>query len=464
MVAASLTLTVLARVPAGAQANGTTSTTTSSTSTTVEQSSTTSTTSTIPSSTTTSLLPPEEQPAVEPPAGPPPEISTVGAGGANATVNPADLAALPAVGDNTPTSGGAPKGLVASLAGSRPLEHRLTAAMIVHDATGANLRSATTSLVQRALVEFDAMARLDEVSGEQRQIANRAAAAKARLRRLAASAISSSGSELSAVFGANSPAEARERLTSIQSISHSAAEAAREWEASARQLDGDTTAAANEAAAATNERELAVGAAAEAVRRHNEAAAELESARVAAGIGPRTVPDIPNRVLVAYLRAAQWSAKVAPECRMTWWALAAIGRVESGHARSAAVAEDGSTYPHIVGIPLNGSRGTAVIGDSDGGTFDDDPDYDRAVGPMQFIPTTWASSGVDASGDGVADPHNIYDAAFAAARYLCAGARGMPVDTEAGFRAAAFSYNHSAAYVSTVWDGSAAYRALAAAA
>ncbi|MCC6226820.1 MAG: lytic transglycosylase domain-containing protein [Microthrixaceae bacterium] len=308
------------------------------------------------------------------------------------------------------------------------------------------------------------MARLDEVSGEQRQIANRAAAAKARLRRLAASAISSSGSELSAVFGANSPAEARERLTSIQSISHSAAEAAREWEASARQLDGDTTAAANEAAAATNERELAVGAAAEAVRRHNEAAAELESARVAAGIGPRTVPDIPNRVLVAYLRAAQWSAKVAPECRMTWWALAAIGRVESGHARSAAVAEDGSTYPHIVGIPLNGSRGTAVIGDSDGGTFDDDPDYDRAVGPMQFIPTTWASSGVDASGDGVADPHNIYDAAFAAARYLCAGARGMPVDTEAGFRAAAFSYNHSAAYVSTVWDGSAAYRALAAAA
>jgi len=167
------------------------------------------------------------------------------------------------------------------------------------------------------------------------------------------------------------------------------------------------------------------------------------------------------RMLVAYLRAAQWSATVAPECRMTWWVLAAIGRVESGHARSVAIGEDGSTSPHIIGIALDGSNGTAVIGDSDGGAFDDDPSFDRAVGPMQFIPTTWASSGVDASGDGVADPHNVYDATFAAARYLCAGAHGLPVDTEAGFRAAAFSYNHSAAYVSNVWDGSAPYREIA---
>jgi membrane-bound lytic murein transglycosylase B len=88
--------------------------------------------------------------------------------------------------------------------------------------------------------------------------------------------------------------------------------------------------------------------------------------------------------------------------------------------------------------------------------------YDRAVGPMQFIPGTWRSAGVDASGDGIADPNNVYDAAFAAARYLCAGAGGLRTDTEAGFRAAAFSYNHSAAYVNEVWDGSALYRVIAA--
>jgi membrane-bound lytic murein transglycosylase B len=56
--------------------------------------------------------------------------------------------------------------------------------------------------------------------------------------------------------------------------------------------------------------------------------------------------------------------------------------------------------------------------DTDGGAFDGDTVYDRAVGPMQFIPETWRIWAVDASGDGVADPHNIDDAA-ATARYLC---------------------------------------------
>jgi membrane-bound lytic murein transglycosylase B len=147
---------------------------------------------------------------------------------------------------------------------------------------------------------------------------------------------------------------------------------------------------------------------------------------------------------------------------MTWWALAAIGRVESGHAGRTAIAINGETVPHIVGIPLDGTAGTAVIPDTDGGRFDGDVRFDRAVGPMQFIPGTWRSAGVDASGDGIADPNNVYDAAFAAARYLCAGAGGLRADTEAGFRAAAFSYNHSAAYVNKVWDGSVGYRLIAA--
>ena len=60
--------------------------------------------------------------------------------------------------------------------------------------------------------------------------------------------------------------------------------------------------------------------------------------------------------------------------------------------------------PGIYGIPLNGSNNTAVIRDTDGGTYDRDLTWDRAVGPMQFIPGTWRTVGVDANGDGRKDP------------------------------------------------------------
>ena len=49
------------------------------------------------------------------------------------------------------------------------------------------------------------------------------------------------------------------------------------------------------------------------------------------------------------------------------------------------------------------------------------PDLDRAVGPMQFLPASWARYGADGNGDGVRDPHQLDDAALAAAAYLCAG-------------------------------------------
>lgn len=438
----------------GAQTTTSTTTTTTSTTTIVGATSTTSTT----------LLPADEQSPIDPPAAPPPEISPVGADGSNGQVNPADLASLNSVGDNAAVGGAAPRGLVASLAGSRPLEQRVAVAMLINNTAGANVRTAVAELVHRSLLESAAQATLDGLSSDQRAAAARAHEAKQRLRRLAASALSVGASPASAILGARNPAEARERLTSIQSIGASVATAARDLEAASRRMSDEARKTAAALDAATTRRAEAQQVLAEAQRRSDIATRALDDARVAAGVGPRAVPDISNRMLVAYLRAAQWSAKVAPSCRMTWWVLAAIGRIESGHAGSVAIGEDGSTSPHIIGIALDGSHGTAVIGDSDGGAFDNDPTYDRAVGPMQFIPTTWASSGVDASGDGVADPHNVYDATFAAARYLCAGARGLPVDTEAGFRAAAFSYNHSAAYVASAWDGSATYRELAAAA
>jgi len=45
---------------------------------------------------------------------------------------------------------------------------------------------------------------------------------------------------------------------------------------------------------------------------------------------------------------------------------------------------------------------TAVVVDSDGGALDGDARYDRATGPMQFLPGTWRSIGADGNGDGVA--------------------------------------------------------------
>src|SRR5262249_39983261 len=48
------------------------------------------------------------------------------------------------------------------------------------------------------------------------------------------------------------------------------------------------------------------------------------------------------------------------------------------------------------------------------------PSSAGAVGWMQFMPSTWLRWGVDADGDGVADPSNPADAIYAAARYLAA--------------------------------------------
>jgi hypothetical protein len=119
------------------------------------------------------------------------------------------------------------------------------------------------------------------------------------------------------------------------------------------------------------------------------------------------------------------------------------------------VLADGSTLPHIVGIALNGVGNVARIPDTDNGRWDSDTVWDRAVGPMQFIPSTWAVVGVDADNDGVRNPHDFDDAALAAAVYLCANDRDL--STPGGLHAAIYSYNHSESYVDTVLSLARAY-------
>ncbi|WP_367323642.1 lytic transglycosylase domain-containing protein [Streptomyces sp. HUAS ZL42] len=159
------------------------------------------------------------------------------------------------------------------------------------------------------------------------------------------------------------------------------------------------------------------------------------------------VAELPASVFDAYRRAEERLASEAPGCRLRWQLLAAIGQVESGQARGGRVTADGTTVTPILGPRLDGGA-FAVIRDTDGGAYDGDAAYDRAVGPMQFIPSTWARWGADGNGDGRADPGNVFDAALAAGRYLCAGGRDLadPADLDR----AILGYNHSQAYLRTV--------------
>jgi membrane-bound lytic murein transglycosylase B len=95
------------------------------------------------------------------------------------------------------------------------------------------------------------------------------------------------------------------------------------------------------------------------------------------------------------------------------------------------------------------------IPDTDGGALDGDAVWDRAVGPMQFIPSTWAEWGTDGSGDGVADPQNIDDAALSAARYLCGA--GADLSVSQNWLDAIWSYNGTTEYVSRVSEMATSY-------
>lgn len=167
--------------------------------------------------------------------------------------------------------------------------------------------------------------------------------------------------------------------------------------------------------------------------------------------------------LAAYAHAAAIMADTSPDCGIAWTTLAGIGFIESRHGtyQGSTVAPDGAVSPPIRGIPLDGGPGIAEIPDTDGGVLDGDPIYDRAIGPMQFIPETWRKWGVDANGDGSPNPDNLDDAALTAARYLCA--RGGDLRTPEGWERGLMAYNQSGEYLRDVRDAAAAYSVGAAA-
>ncbi|MFJ7209657.1 NlpC/P60 family protein [Streptomyces sp. NPDC098789] len=171
---------------------------------------------------------------------------------------------------------------------------------------------------------------------------------------------------------------------------------------------------------------------------------------------------IPERMLAAYLTGAAQVTTYSPDCKgMRWQVLAGIARVESEHAAGHQVADNGDITPPITGPRLDGSGvggNTTAIPDTDGGAWDGDSAYERAVGPFQFLPETFRAYGRDANGDGVISPHNADDEALAAAIYLCGNGRDL-TDREQ-LRAAIHTYNLSWAYVDDVVSGIDRYDAL----
>lgn len=166
---------------------------------------------------------------------------------------------------------------------------------------------------------------------------------------------------------------------------------------------------------------------------------------------------IPSAALYAYRRAETLLGKADKSCNLPWNLVAAIGRVESNHGRSNGNSLDGKgiATPGIYGVPLDGKDGRARIADTDGGTLDKDTVLDLAVGPMQFIPSTWKSIGVDSDNDGTKNPQDIDDAATSAGIYLCAGEGDL--SDPAAAATTVKRYNNSDSYVELVLKISAAY-------
>jgi soluble lytic murein transglycosylase-like protein len=145
--------------------------------------------------------------------------------------------------------------------------------------------------------------------------------------------------------------------------------------------------------------------AAEAAAARLRALAAQVERTAAARIAAARAVAVPGGLRSLYVAAAR-TCKGLP-----WTVVAAIGQVESGHGRNTAMS------------------------------------YAGAQGPMQFMPATFASYGVDGDGDGIADIHNAADSIFSAANYLCANGGGRGPGPLAR---AIWHYNHADWYVALV--------------
>jgi membrane-bound lytic murein transglycosylase B len=145
-------------------------------------------------------------------------------------------------------------------------------------------------------------------------------------------------------------------------------------------------------------------------------------------------------------------------CEIGWTTLAGIGWVESQHGTidGRTLGADGHSSSPILGPALNGKgRVAAIPSTSTSSEWHGDPNWDHAVGPLQFIPSSWETWAADGDGDGVFDPNDLDDAAMAAVGYLCAD--GHDLTTGQGWADAVFSYNHAQEYIDAVHVAATSY-------
>lgn len=316
---------------------------------------------------------------------------------------------------------------------------------------------AETAALQARVVSVDA--RLTQLDQVQREAAAELVRAEADLRRLGALVYSKGGTawQAEALLQADNVMDAQ-RVRQLGSDLSGALRDAMDRAELARSR------ATSETARLAGVR-VTVQARLEAIDQYERPSAERAVARLrvqaAASVAGGAVAGlgIPLATLDAYLRAEGALTLERPSCGIRWWMLAGIGRIESNHGRygGTQLVANGNTAPRIVGIALDGSPGVAAISDSDGGQWDGDSVWDRAVGPMQFIPGTWRRYQVDGNGDGASDPNNVYDAAYGAGRYLCTAAGQM--NSDAALRRAYLAYNHSNEYASNVLANARGYEA-----
>ncbi|MFT6534882.1 MAG: membrane-bound lytic murein transglycosylase B [Alpinimonas sp.] len=155
---------------------------------------------------------------------------------------------------------------------------------------------------------------------------------------------------------------------------------------------------------------------------------------------------IPERTLFAYAGVALRKSATDPTCQVSWNTLAAIGWVESHHGTifGGTILPNGFASEPIYGVPLTGGE-FMNIPDFDDGNFDGTAEYDRAVGPMQIIPATWAAWHVDGNLDGSEDGQQIDDSTMVAAGYLCFS--GTDLSTYTGWDKAVTAYNQAPQYI-----------------
>lgn len=164
-----------------------------------------------------------------------------------------------------------------------------------------------------------------------------------------------------------------------------------------------------------------------------------------------TAAGIPAPALRAYADAQLRLAAEQPRCHLGWNTLAGLGWIESHHGTIGGriLLADGRSSTPILGPALNGAGKVAAIRSTSlSAQWHGDKVWEHAVGPLQFLASTWQRWGADGDDDGVADPRDLDDASLAAGRYLCADAHDLA--TTSGWNAAVHSYNHDLDYVINV--------------